>query len=553
MNRLHGEMGPARSSGGVRFRYYNPHASRAYIAGGFNDWRAETGEMHKHPCGVWEVVVPLGEGVHEYKFVVDDAWVRDPHNPSVMLNEHGTVNSVVDVSASGEVRVIAPPEGARHFGRLRAVTSPDWVRDAVIYEVFTRVFSEERALEGVRRRIPDLQDLGVTCIWLMPIHDIGRCERKGRLGSPYAIYDYRGIHPDLGTADDLQRLVKTAHQHGLRVIMDFVANHSARDCPLTVVHPEWYRRDACGNIECAGFGWDDVVAFNYGNAELRKYMIDVMRYWVEQFNIDGYRCDVAALVPADFWRDARRALKEIKPDLLLLAESHEPSHNATAFDVTYEETLPGIVAGVLGGTLPARAVREMVEEDGRTFPVGSIRLRYLENHDQLRAMRALGRRGYEVAATLLFTLDGVPLIYNGQEIGEYERPSLFDPFKIRWDGGDPVIRTLYRNLCHMRRDVAALRRGSLCFLDVTRDDAVLAYFRQHEHSRVLVALNFTGNMLRTRLGLPASLSGLEPDTVYFLVERTWHLPPVSMRGADLGSFELTLEPYGVRVFSVEEN
>lgn len=553
MNRLDGEMSPARSSGGVRFRYYNPRASRACVAGGFNDWRAGACEMHRHPWGVWEAVVPLGEGVHEYKFIVDDTWVRDPCNPCVVLNGHGTVNSIIEVRPDGEVRMTLPVEGARDFGRFRAITSPDWVRDAVIYEVFPRVFSPQGTLEGIRRRIPELQDLGATCVWLMPVHDIGRRGRKGSLGSPYSIYDYLGIHPDLGTAEDFVRLVETAHCHGMRVIMDFVANHSARDCLLTAVHPEWYRRDACGNIECAGFGWDDVVAFDYTNAELRQYMIDVMLHWVERFGIDGYRCDVAALVPTDFWREARRALKRAKPDILLLAESHEPSHNATAFDVTYEETLPGIVAGALGGALPARAIREMVEDDRRAFPVGSIRLRYLENHDQLRAVRALGRRGYEVAATLLFTLDGVPLIYNGQEIGEDERPSLFDPFKIRWDTGDPVIRTLYRNLCHMRRDVAALRRGSLCFLNVTRDDAVLAYFRQHEHSRVLVVLNFAGGMVRTKLCVPAGPSGLETGTAYRLVERSGHVPPIRLRREDSTSLELVLEPYGVRVFSIQED
>lgn len=555
MGEVVGELGPARASRGVKFRYFNPRASRAYIAGEFNNWRAADCEMRRHPCGVWEIVVPLGEGAHEYKFVVDGEWTRDPHNPCMTLNEHGTVNSVVEVASDGEVRTPAPQGEACGFGRFRAVTSPDWVRDAVIYEVFPRVFSEEGTLEGVTRRIPQIADLGATCVWLMPIHDIGRDGRKGSLGSPYAIYDYLSIHPDLGTEADLHELVRTAHYHGLRVIMDFVANHSARDCPLTVTHPEWYRRDEHGSIQCAGFGWDDVVAFDYSSTALRDYMIRVMRHYVEKFDIDGYRCDVAALVPTDFWRAARRALKSVKPDVLLLAESHEPAHNAAAFDVTYEETLPKILAQVLSGELPAKAIRDMIENDRRSFPVGSLRLRYLENHDQLRAVRALGRRGYEVAATLLFTLDGIPLIYNGQEIGEEERPSLFDPFKIRWQAGDPVVSAMYRELCRMRRETPALRRGSLTFLDVSRDDAALAFYREHGSSRVLVVLNFARDVVRARLAAPGGrLPGVDRDAVYSLDALRGPASPCppNVRGGDLASLELTLEPYGAKVLAVRD-
>ncbi|MGE5588118.1 MAG: alpha-amylase family glycosyl hydrolase [Clostridia bacterium] len=555
MGEVVGGLGPARAGRGVKFRYFNPRASRAYIAGEFNNWRAADCEMQRHPCGVWEIVVPLGEGAHEYKFVVDGEWTRDPHNPCMTLNEHGTVNSVVEVAPGGEVRTPAPQREACGFGRFKAVASPDWVRDAVIYEVFPRVFSEEGTLEGVTRQIPRIADLGATCIWLMPVHDIGRRGRKGTLGSPYAIYDYLGIHPDLGTADDLRRLVRTAHGYGLRVIMDFVANHSALDCPLTAAHPEWYLRDAHGNIQCAGFGWDDVVAFDYSSAGLRDYMIRVMRHYVEEFDIDGYRCDVAALVPTDFWRAARRALKAVKPDVLLLAESHEPAHNAAAFDVTYEETLPKILAQVLSGELPARAIRDMIENDRRSFPVGSLRLRYLENHDQLRAVRALGRRGYEVAAACLFTLDGVPLIYNGQEIGDEERPSLFDPFKIRWEAGDPVVSAMYKGLCAMRRDTLALRRGSLTFLDMNREDAGLAYYREYGRSRVIVALNFTGDVVRARLAAPGScLAGVDHDAVYDLHALMGQVPfcPGRVRGRDLCSLEVTLEPYGVKVLAIHD-
>lgn len=551
MDAITKQLSPTRIHGGIRFRYLDPCASSVTVAGDFNDWHETSCRLTHYPCGVWETVIPLKKGVYQYKFIVDGEWTHDPSNPCKMLNEFGGTNSALEVTDDGDVLLQSPSPGARGYGKYRAVPSPDWVRDAVIYEVFPRAFSEEGTLDSARRRIPELSDLGVTCIWLMPIHPIGVAARKGSLGSPYAISDYRSIHPDLGTIDDLKRLVRTAHRYGMKVIMDFVANHSAADCPLQWSHPKWYKRDCHGRPQSPGFGWTDVLGFDYRNRDLRNYMIETMCYYVRECDIDGYRCDVAALVPTDFWREARAALKRIKPDAILLAESHEPSHNAMAFDLTYEENLPRILQKVFFGTLSARAIRNLIEQDRLTFPVESIRMRYLENHDQPRALELIGTRGLRVAVALLFTLDGVPLIHNGQEIGESKRVCLFEPFKIQWESGDYILRDLYRHFSHMRKAIPALTRGSLSFLNVARDDSVLAYYREYGDSRIVVLLNFTGETVTTRVGAPSELIQGFTDAGYLFIELHGQTSPIYISGQNLLGKEVTLDPYGIRIYSLE--
>lgn len=366
----------------------------------------------------------------------------------------------------------------------QSVESPAWVRDAIIYEIFPRVFSTGGTFAEITARLPELKDLGANCIWLMPIHPIGREGRKGILGSPYSIYDYFSIDPGYGGPRDLKALVNSAHDLGIRVIMDIVANHTSNDSVLAASHPEWFCRDENGRIKRAGFGWDDVSQLNYYcNPELEAYMIGMAKHWIQDYDVDGFRCDVAALVPVEFWIKFRRALKEIKPDSLLLAESHEPVHNQLAFDLTYEEWLPGVLEAVAKGSQDARSIRGLLVQQEMEFPPGSLRLRYLENHDQLRAAARFGREASMAFALLLFTLDGVPLIYNGQEVGALERPSIFDPFTIDWMEGDPgaaATRELYRALAHLRSDFPALRSGRLSFVDASGDrapNAVLAFVR----------------------------------------------------------------------------
>ncbi|MDX6558015.1 MAG: cyclomaltodextrinase / maltogenic alpha-amylase / neopullulanase, partial [Blastocatellia bacterium] len=194
----------------------------------------------------------------------------------------------------------------RDFSKEAARPAHDWVRDAVIYEVYERDFSAEGNFKGITAQLDRLKALGVTIVWLMPIHPIGQEKKKGTIGSPYAVRDYYGINPDYGTKDDLKKLIAEAHRRGMKVIIDIVANHTAWDSVL-MKHPDWYKHDASGKITYP-YDWFDIAALNYNSAELRRYMTDMLKYWIHEFDLDGFRCDVAGEVPTDFWENARAEL-----------------------------------------------------------------------------------------------------------------------------------------------------------------------------------------------------------------------------------------------------
>src|SRR5262249_5279717 len=186
--------------------------------------------------------------------------------------------------------------------RVSARATRSWVRDGVIYQIFPRNFSNEGNFKAVTAQLDRLKELGVTILWLMPIHPIGQVKKKGTIGSPYAVQDYYAINPDYGTRDDLKKLISESHRHNMKVVIDIVANHTAWDSVL-MKHPDWYKHDANGNITYP-HDWSDIAALNYANPELRRYMTDMLKYWIREFDLDGFRCDVAGEVPTEFWENA---------------------------------------------------------------------------------------------------------------------------------------------------------------------------------------------------------------------------------------------------------
>ena len=232
------------------------------------------------------------------------------------------------------------------FTRAIARPSPDWLRTGTIYEIFPRDFSSAGNFNGVTAKLDDIKALGVNVLWIMPIHPIGEKGRKGDFGSPYAIKDYYAVNPDYGTLEDFQRLVEGAHQRGMRVIMDIVANHTAWDSVL-MAHPEFYKQDGQGQIVPPVPEWTDVAGLNYQNPELRKYMIAMLKYWLQTADVDGFRCDVAYAVPTDFWEQARAELSKIKPDIMMLAEASKPELLTNAFDIDYSWPLLATLNNVI--------------------------------------------------------------------------------------------------------------------------------------------------------------------------------------------------------------
>ena len=211
----------------------------------------------------------------------------------------------------------------RNLSSFHARHSEDWVRQGIIYEIYTRSFSPAGNFRGIEKRLPELKKLGVTILWIMPIHPVGVLHHKGKLGSQYSVQDYYGINPEFGTIDDFKRLVNRAHELGFHLIIDLVANHTSWDSKLINDHPDWFTKDSAGNIVSPNPDWTDVADLNYSQPGLRRYMIEMMKYWVRDIGIDGFRCDVAEMVPTDFWEAARAALDSIKP-VMMLAEAHIP-------------------------------------------------------------------------------------------------------------------------------------------------------------------------------------------------------------------------------------
>src|ERR1044072_444336 len=327
----------------------------------------------------------------------------------------------------------AAQQPPRDVSKQPARSSRDWVRDGVVYEIYPRAFSPQGNFNGITARLDDLKNLGVDILWLMPIHPIGQEKKKGTIGSPYAVRDYYGINPDYGTADDLKRLVREAHTRGLKVIIDIVANHTSWDSVL-MKHPEDYKHDAQGNITYP-YDWYDIAALNYDNQQLRRYMTDMLKHWLREFDLDGFRCDVAGEVPTDFGENARRELEQIKPDIVMLAEAHKPELQVAAFDLDYSWPLHGALTNVLQGRGRASNLRDEWEKEVKEWPRGAFHMRFSDNHDERRAVARFGEPAALAASAFVFTLDGVPMLYNGMEVGdttESGAPALFEKLPIFW-------------------------------------------------------------------------------------------------------------------------
>jgi len=377
-----------------------------------------------------------------------------------------------------------------------ARTAPAWLRDGVVYEVFPRDFSQDGDFNGITAHLDELKDLGVTALWLMPIHPIGEKMRKGTLGSPYAVQDYYAINPDYGTEADLKRLVSEAHKRDMKVIIDIVANHTAWDSVL-MKHPEFYKHDANGRIVPPVPEWTDVAGLNYENPELRRYMIEMLKYWINPatFDLDGFRCDVASMVPTSFWEEARVELVKVKPDIMMLAEASKPELLLNAFDIDYSWPLHGTLNNVLLEGAPASEFKRSWDESRQQFPRGSLHLRFSDNHDEARAVARFSIKGGLAASALMFCLDGVPLLYNGMEVGDATEsgdPALFEKLPIFWRSkGRPPLRAIYQDLIQLRKQCTPFRNDRVIWLRNSDEADLVTLMRLDDKDEFVVAINFS--------------------------------------------------------------
>lgn len=378
-----------------------------------------------------------------------------------------------------------------------------WSRQAVIYQINVRQYSPAGTLAAVQADLPRLKALGVDILWLMPLQPIGALNRKGSLGSYYSIRDYTDVNPEFGTLADAKALVAAAHQLGFKVILDWVANHTAWDHPWTRSHKDWYKLNAQGEVYAVTFNagqpteehWDDVVALDYRSEGLRAAMIDAMAFWVRETGLDGFRCDVASLVPTDFWVRARRELQQQKP-LFMLAESDAVElHTSGAFDMTYDWSLPDEVFKKVGkGDAGAPLLKAWLARQPAGYPAQAVRMRFTSNHD-FNSWHGTDAELYgdawQAFAVLTFTLPGMPLIYNGQESRLSKRLAFFEKDAIDWQRHE--LTDFYRSLIALKHRHAALAAGAhgapVTLLEAPPD--VVAFERRRGADVVRVAVNLS--------------------------------------------------------------
>jgi 1,4-alpha-glucan branching enzyme len=417
---------------------------------------------------------------------------------------------------------------------------PEWAKNAVLYEVNVRQYTPEGTFKAFEKHLPRLKEMGVDILWLMPINPIGIKNRKGSLGSYYAVKDYLAINPEYGTKEDLKELVRKAHGLGMHVIVDWVANHTSWDNNLITEHPDWFKHDSAGNIVAPVKDWTDVAGLNYEKKELRTYMTDALIYWVKETDIDGYRCDVAGMLPISFWDDAVPKIKEVK-HVFMLAEWETPAMHDTAFDMTYSWNFYQEMNAIAKGKQHANQLDSVLKADASKYTADAIRMRFTTNHDEnswngTEYIR-LGE-GAKTFAVLCFTVPGMPLIYSGQESAFNRSLKFFDKDQIDWS--DYPLSGFYTTLDKLKKENPALdcgiAGGEMIKLPTDNDKFVYSFLRKKDDNQVFVILNLSTTEQKAILKGNA-FAGDYKDP--FNHNKETHIDP---------SLSVTLKPWEYRVY-----
>ncbi len=430
--------------------------------------------------------------------------------------------------------------------RANLNTTPVWADNAVIYEVNLRQFTPSGTINEFSTHLERLSQMGVRILWFMPIQPIGIENRKGSLGSYYSIRDYLSVNPEHGTMDEWIAMVKKAHQLGMKVILDWVANHTAFDHAWTKSHPEWYTRDANGKIKPPVDDWTDVADLNYDNPELRKAMIENMKFWLNATDIDGFRCDVAEMVPLDFWKECIPALRSAKLDIFMLAEGEKPELHDKAFDMTYAWGMLHPMNEVATGKKTAKFIDDYLKAQ-ESYPAEAHRMYFTSNHDENTWNGSnwdfMGEKS-KTFAVLTYAFKGMPLIYTGQEADNRKRLRFFDKDTV--DFSKLPLADFYTRLNKLKATEPALNSGKnggeLVKISPVGDEQVFACIRKKDGSRVLFLINLSGKK--------AKFKAENPD-----LEGEW----IDVFGADdkvaltlKTKHSVTLEPWTYQVYRLKK-
>ena len=388
--------------------------------------------------------------------------------------------------------------------------APDWAKNANIYEVNTRQFSSAGNFKAVEAQLPRLKELGVDIIWLMPIFPISQEKKKGTLGSPYAVADYKAVNPAYGTIADFKSLVSRAHALGLHVILDWVPNHTGWDHVWTKQHPDWYTRVNGKLIAPVDpktgkpTDWTDVVDLNYDNPSMRQGMIDAMQFWLRETDIDGYRCDVAGFVPNDFWAELRPELDKIKTVFMLAEWEDEPDQFRSCFNMNYGWSMHTLLKAIVQGARTADKIDSLRLANQKRFPAWYYQMLFTQNHDENTWNGTLDESfgpAADACFVLCSTLEGMPLVYNGMESNLNKRLAFFEKDSIAW--GNYGKTDFYKALLTLKHRNSALWNGqaggNLTKIPTDHDQQIYAFYRQRDTDRVLVLVNLSNQPLDFQL------------------------------------------------------
>ncbi|HET9057970.1 MAG TPA: alpha-amylase family glycosyl hydrolase [Chitinophagaceae bacterium] len=413
----------------------------------------------------------------------------------------------------------------------------NWATATNIYEVNLRQYTYEGSFNAFKKELPRLHEMGVETLWFMPITPIGIVNRKGTLGSYYSVRNYVEVNEEFGTLNDFKELVNAAHAIGQKVIIDWVANHTSWDHVWTHLHPEFYSRDHDGNFRPPFPNWEDVIHLNFHNNALHEAMIDAMAFWVKECNIDGFRCDMAHLVPLSFWYNARKALDKLKP-LFWMAECEEPEYHQV-FDATYTWKWMHATQEYCRHKISIKKLFSTLVEYNLEFPKDAIRVYFTSNHDE-NSWNGSEYEKYQNAVGVLgvfaCTWDGVPMLYSGQEMPNKKRLKFFDKDSIEWTGNFE-LHEFYKTLLNLHKNHPAVRGGDVKVatykLHTSHDHNVFAYLRKREEKEIIVILNLSAEPINHLIIHEAIIEGnyrnvfanstvqLNSHSVYAIEEWGW--------------------------------
>ena len=414
-------------------------------------------------------------------------------------NYHSSLSRILSLFALGLFMFTAActqPSTVDSAAPVSKVTQPEWSKNATIYEINVRQYTPEGTFSAFSEHLPRLKEMGVDILWFMPIHPIGKINRKeneNSMGSYYSVQDYKAVSSDYGTAEDFRAVVQQAHSLEMKVILDWVPNHTAWDNPWTE-NKDWYVLNEEGDfIPPLGTDWTDVIQLDYTNEEMRAAMIDAMKYWVAEFGVDGYRCDVAGMVPTDFWIRAHAELDEVK-DVFMLAEDGEPELLIEAFDMNYAWEYAHIIREIAKGAMTFDRLDSLLAKDAKKFPENSYRMYFTSNHDENSwngtDIEMYGDN-FQNFAVLSATIDGMPLVYSGQEAVLDKQLLFFEKDEIEWK--DYALVDFYTDLLALNKRNEALWNGAHGAnpVRISSPEGTYAYQRNKDDFGVYVGLNNT--------------------------------------------------------------